>query len=643
MTFLHSLQTRLLLGFFVVLVFAALGLLRHLQAVFREQALDRATAFHEVLVDSESLKIGSALNEGRLLALTLSHAAELQKLFVFPGEARLEERARHRLQSFIEQNPGFYGAALFSSDFRMVMDVFSPDLPKSLRADFWAGFFNAGLDPFNAMAKVPVFLDVIYSDGSRLDSRIRYSIPIQDQDNFTMGILIIDQSVRRLLEVMDIATFSNAYFLLDDRGHFLGGHDPMAEWQPDLPQAIANWSPEYLHGMTRSRQGHFIIDSLTGPQLIVYARLLPREQTGLNLTLAQSIPLRRIFGPVNIVNETIAFSISITFVVILLLLLAYSFRILSPVRQLSGLMQRYIPGQPTLLQASLMSRDDEIGALYRSFGVMSRELEAAFEEREQRLRELNEKNVELEQKTIEANKLAQAKSDFLAIMSHEIRTPLNAIMGYSQLLEGEDDIKELQHAKNRILTNSQRLLQLVDNILDFTRMQSGRTRLIEEEFNPYDELESIHESMLPFVTEKAIRFDFEFSGPDDVLLVGDVVRWRQVIYNLVSNAIKFTERGQVCIEVNLQPDLGDAGTAHITVAVADTGDGIPADKMESIFKPFEQLENGLKRRYEGSGLGLAICKNLVELLGGQLTVESQLGKGSRFSFTVFFGVVNVAR
>jgi CheY-like chemotaxis protein len=219
-------------------------------------------------------------------------------------------------------------------------------------------------------------------------------------------------------------------------------------------------------------------------------------------------------------------------------------------------------------------------------------------------------------------------------MSHEIRTPLNAIVGFSQLLCEETDPVEVAHSTSRILANSKRLLALIDNILDFTRIQSGRARLTEEVFSPFTELQTIHEAALPHLATSALDFAITYDGDPQVNLNADVVRWRQVVNNLVSNALKFTTDGSVHVTGAIRQHEADPDTVWLDVVVTDTGVGIPQDKLEVIFQPFEQVDTSLNRRYEGSGLGLAISERLAELMGGRLRAQSEVGKGSTFCFSV---------
>ena len=230
----------------------------------------------------------------------------------------------------------------------------------------------------------------------------------------------------------------------------------------------------------------------------------------------------------------------------------------------------------------------------------------------------------------------RAKSDFLATMSHEIRTPMNAIMGMADLLS-ESSLSAEQHAQVGILRRSSTtLLDLINDILDLARVESGHIGLEQIRFDLHEVLDKVTELMALRAQEK--RLDLLVSTAPDVPigLSGDPHRLRQVIVNLVGNAIKFTERGEVAVRVTNDIGANPAGTLRF--AVSDTGIGIPSDKLGAVFERFTQADGSTTRLYGGTGLGLAISKQLIERMGGRIWVESSLGKGSVFNFTVPFSI-----
>ena len=232
----------------------------------------------------------------------------------------------------------------------------------------------------------------------------------------------------------------------------------------------------------------------------------------------------------------------------------------------------------------------------------------------------------------EAEAATQAKSSFLATMSHEIRTPLNGVIGMGKLLGDTALSPKQQEYVDSILLSGEALLSVINDILDFSKIESSKMEL---EYKPFALKRSIEESF-DLLSSKAIEknLSLQYSLGRDVpaYIYGDITRLRQVLLNLVSNAIKFTARGKISIHVSTMIPSGE--NIQLLFEVRDTGIGIPADKIDRLFQSFSQADESTAKTYGGTGLGLAICKNLVSLMGGKIWVESTAGKGSTFYFTM---------
>jgi signal transduction histidine kinase/CheY-like chemotaxis protein len=228
---------------------------------------------------------------------------------------------------------------------------------------------------------------------------------------------------------------------------------------------------------------------------------------------------------------------------------------------------------------------------------------------------------------------ATAKARFMSNMSHELRTPLNAIIGTTHLLvQDHDDLQESEHF--RVLTNSsEHMLQLVNAVLDFSKLDEGKLEFVREPFDLAHTLQQVADSFTTTTHQKKIRLILDIDPiPDGKKVIGDEMRFKQIILNLLSNAVKFTETGSVTLQARIEDNT--EMEADIYFAVTDTGIGIPAEKLHLIFESFTQVDAETTRKYGGSGLGLSICRELVRNMGGELKVTSEPEKGSTFYFTL---------
>jgi signal transduction histidine kinase/ActR/RegA family two-component response regulator len=265
----------------------------------------------------------------------------------------------------------------------------------------------------------------------------------------------------------------------------------------------------------------------------------------------------------------------------------------------------------------------------KGFGLLESQV-ALSQQVRRRTRELEELNVKLLAAKEEAEAAARARTTFLTTMSHEIRTPLNGILGMTTLLIGTPLSPEQAGYAETIRTCGNSLLELINDILDFSKLDS---RGVEPESLIYDPRETINDVGLMLsdrVQAKGLAFLQQVEPEVPPLVVGDPGRLRQVLLNLAGNAVKFTEAGTVSVWLgtHLRPPL------KLAIRVSDTGPGIPAQALPRLFHPFVQADASTTRKYGGTGLGLAICRQIVELLGGEIGVESRVGAGSTFWFTV---------
>jgi signal transduction histidine kinase/DNA-binding response OmpR family regulator/ElaB/YqjD/DUF883 family membrane-anchored ribosome-binding protein len=240
----------------------------------------------------------------------------------------------------------------------------------------------------------------------------------------------------------------------------------------------------------------------------------------------------------------------------------------------------------------------------------------------------------LEEAMESAKAANQAKSVFLSTVSHEIRTPMNGIMGFAELAKDSSSIPRIRHYLTKITDSTKWLLQIINDILDISKIESGKMELEKVSFDLRDVISRCQSVILPSIKDKNLDFKVIEGIPADKKLRGDTVRLYQTLINLLSNAVKFTEAGTI----KLSSSIKNSNNGNMTVCfeVKDTGIGMDSEQIKKIFEPFTQADSGSTRSYEGTGLGLSITKKIVEMMGGKLKVESTPGEGSAFSFEITF-------
>lgn len=298
-------------------------------------------------------------------------------------------------------------------------------------------------------------------------------------------------------------------------------------------------------------------------------------------------------------------------------------RIFRPIQSLTVAVQAIRLGN--LSKQLQVIGDHEISQLAVGFNEMI----AAVQKREMDLRKQAD---ELRVATAKAKEAARVKSEFLANISHELRTPLNAIIGFSDMLlmgmSGDLNEKQ-QHKITRLRENGIRLLSLINNVLDLTRIEANRIEITQKPFAPHLLIGRLTAQMEVLAQQNHLELKTDVAADLPIRLVGDEQRIEQVIVNLLANAFKFTDKGSVTLEVRTNPS-----ERTWSLAVTDTGIGIPPHALELIFEEFRQIDGSSVRAYKGSGLGLAITRNLVRVMEGQITVKSQLRVGSTFVVTL---------
>ncbi|MBI5166776.1 MAG: response regulator [candidate division NC10 bacterium] len=418
---------------------------------------------------------------------------------------------------------------------------------------------------------------------------------------------------------------------------------PDAPLRPSIPTDSQTGKPIIM--ATAGNEGIITAFDYRGVEVLAAYRHIPIGKWG----LVAKIDAEEAFGPISRLRNRVVATALVLLILGNLLALLIARHFSAPIRRLHKGSERIGDGELDY-RIEIRTRD-EVEQLAIEFNNMAAKLKEAYSNLEQKVAE---RTKELSEANIKLAEASKAKSDFLATMSHELRTPLNSIIGFSEVLAdrmaGELNPKQEKYVNN-ILVSGKHLLNLINDILDISKVEAGKMELHPQAFSLPDALEASLALIRLQASKKGLSLSLEV---DKTLftITADPVRFKQIMYNLLSNAVKFTlEGGSVRVTARMvhgsqftvdgMEGFREPSTVNreqhrdfVEISVADTGIGIKKEDQERIFQEFQQIDSSLARKYEGTGLGLSITKRLVELHGGRIWLESELGKGSRFTFTL---------
>ena len=448
---------------------------------------------------------------------------------------------------------------------------------------------------------------------------LRAMSKITAEDGSPFGLVMINVDLRPLFsEIASLTASSVRVILANAGGDYLLHPDPTRTYGADLGTAH-NFFRDFPNAQQLARGSSGWLRRMEEGELMFGTRFELASGIDREIAVAVAYPGEALLSGL---RETRNVALRFTIMAALLGVGVVILVAQGPARRLrrvGEVISKYDAGEPVEIPHG--EPRDEIGMLARRFAEMAAKVRMQV--------------ASLETARREAEEATRSKEEFLAVMSHEIRTPMNAVIGMIRVLERNRPAKHQEPVIAALRSAARNLLALLNDALDYTKLKAGKLEFEPAEFSLHEALADVVMTHRPAASQKGLALDLELAPDLPVRVRGDAIRLAQILHNLVSNAVKFTDRGFVRIEAALEATPAD-GECRVRFAVVDSGVGIAPENLERIFAPFEQARGAEPRRVDGTGLGLSIARALVELQGGRLEVASRPGEGARFTVTLPF-------
>lgn len=513
----------------------------------------------------------------------------------------IAENTRGAMAVYLRYNPEEFGP---SSGFWYTVNLednsWQPSVPTDMSLYDKDDLEHVGWYYIPVAEGTPMWMEPYYNANLGVDM-ISYIIPYYYKGNI-VGIIGMDINMNLLKEAMaEVKVYETGHaFLMDKKGNVIYHESyPDGADFDELPESDKNYFGRVLNQKVNEP---VFFSSLTG----IKQKLVLKELSN-GMILGVYAPLSEINTPQRSLLTQLVVISGLILIIGILIGLVWVRSLIRPLKKMTDVAERYANGD--FSEEMSVQSEDEIGILSHSLQTMSTSLQ--------------------EQIDI-ADSANKAKSDFLANMSHEIRTPINAILGMNETILHETKESEVLECSTNIQTAGNTLLSLVNTILDFSKIEDGKMEIIPVNYGTASIINNLVNSIQERAKAKGLTLSLDIDEKLPSTLCGDDIRITQIIMNLLTNAVKYTERGSVTL--TLREEFREGDSIEIFVSVKDTGIGIREEDLGKLFESFERIEEKRNRNIEGTGLGMAIVYRLLHMMGSELKVESTYGKGSEFSF-----------